>query len=195
MRLGVMSMALALALAGCGNKSDKGAEAPPPLTDEIKAKVRNRARGVLKPMKQGLKSSLMAAMAEGGAPKAVDACRAKAPAITARANERLIKAGRTASKLRNPANAPSEWLKPVLAKYGEAAATSGSFEVVALDEGRYGYAEPIYTGNQCLVCHGDTLPIEVKAALKEFYPKDEATGFKPGQLRGLFWVEMHHSVL
>ena len=45
---------------------------------------------------------------------------------------------------------------------------------------------------RCLACHGspDTINPVVKAALAAKYPKDQATGFKEGDLCGWFWVEV-----
>ena len=42
----------------------------------------------------------------------------------------------------------------------------------------------------CTACHGEAIAPEVKAALAQSYSEDQATGFKPGQLRGIFWVEL-----
>jgi len=42
------------------------------------------------------------------------------------------------------------------------------------------------------MCHGpeDTIPQDVKDAIGEHYPEDQATGFRKGDLRGWFWVEV-----
>jgi hypothetical protein len=44
----------------------------------------------------------------------------------------------------------------------------------------------------CSPCHGrdDQLTPKVRAELAERYPKDRATGFKDGDLRGWLWVEV-----
>ena len=44
----------------------------------------------------------------------------------------------------------------------------------------------------CLACHGpaEALDEEVRVALAELYPEDRATGFRSGDLRGWFWVEV-----
>ena len=40
----------------------------------------------------------------------------------------------------------------------------------------------------CLTCHGSSLQPELKAEILRLYPNDQATGFKPGELRGAFTV-------
>ena len=44
----------------------------------------------------------------------------------------------------------------------------------------------IPTAALCLSCHGENIPADVDAKLKELYPNDQARGFKEGQLRGAF---------
>ncbi len=39
-----------------------------------------------------------------------------------------------------------------------------------------------------LTCHGSSLQPELKAEILCLYPNDQATGFKPGELRGAFTV-------
>jgi len=43
----------------------------------------------------------------------------------------------------------------------------------------------------CLTCHGPTesIPEDVRAALRERYPDDKATGYAVGDLRGALWAE------
>jgi hypothetical protein len=52
-----------------------------------------------------------------------------------------------------------------------------------------GYVEPIGIKPLCLACHGEALAPDVAARIGELYPKDRATGFTEGDLRGVFWVE------
>ena len=52
-----------------------------------------------------------------------------------------------------------------------------------------GYVEPIVMQPMCLTCHGESLAPEIAARISEVYPDDQATGFKVGDFRGVFWVE------
>jgi hypothetical protein len=60
---------------------------------------------------------------------------------------------------------------------------------LSLADGRVGYVEPIYMQSLCLTCHGESLATDVADEIKRRYPQDEAIGFKPGELRGIFWLE------
>ena len=52
---------------------------------------------------------------------------------------------------------------------------------------------PIIANQKCLKCHGqvdaEVMP-ETYAAIKNLYPKDKATGYSTGELRGIWVVEM-----
>jgi cytochrome c553 len=51
---------------------------------------------------------------------------------------------------------------------------------------------PIRLVALCATCHGDatTIPAPVQERLAALYPQDQATGFRDGDLRGWFWVEV-----
>ena len=132
---------------------------------------------LLVPFKTNLKAELVDAMQKGPV-EAIAVCNTAAPAIAESLSVEGVRMGRSSHKLRNPDNVAPEWLD-----------MSDLPVVVALEDGRHGYAEAIVTQPLCLVCHGETLQPEVAARITELYPDDQATGFKEGDLRGVFWVE------
>lgn len=142
---------------------------------------------LLAPFKTELKSALMKGM-EAGPAEAISVCRDEAPGISARLSVDGVVMGRSSHRLRNYNNATPEWLAPVLRGYADG---SAGLEPIALsiDDGRMGYAEPIMVQPMCLACHGESLAPEVAARISEAYPDDQATGFKAGDFRGVFWVE------
>jgi hypothetical protein len=146
---------------------------------------------ILAPFKKDLMSALMTAMAEGGAEKAIEVCRAKAPAIADAAGSGGTRVGRTSHRIRNPANAPEPWMVPLLEAYLADPIDRGP-RTVPLDTGEVGYVEPIVTKPICLNCHGEgeDLDDSVMDQLRRLYPEDQATGFREGDLRGIFWVVM-----
>jgi hypothetical protein len=102
-----------------------------------------------------------------------------------------IVAGRTSDRLRNPANAPRAWAAPIVERYaGRRHADVDGF-VVELD-GRVGVMRPIHLLASCETCHGpvEALDRDVRAQLKERYPTDRAVGYRKGDLRGWFWIEV-----
>ena len=93
-------------------------------------------------------------------------------------------------KARNHPDAiPNTWERAVLEsfnqrhKQGESAKKMAKAEIIG-DEFRFMKAQG--TEPLCLTCHGSKLTSETKAALKEYYPKDQATGYSLGQIRGAF---------
>jgi len=146
-----------------------------------------KGAGLLAPFKTELKSALMEGM-EAGPVEAISVCSVEAPGISARLSVDGVLMGRSSHKLRNDKNATPEWLAPVLRSYADG---SRDLEPIALsiEEGRMGYAEPIIVQPMCLACHGESLAPEIAASINEIYPDDQATGFKAGDFRGVFWVE------
>jgi hypothetical protein len=143
-----------------------------------------------------LKSELTAAIAAGGPVSAIDVCHTRAPQIAARlSQESGAQVGRTALRVRNPANAPDGTEREVLEQFGAELASGkaqGPLEAVfEIDRGgqvERRYMRAIPTDALCLTCHGKSLAPEVAAAIARDYPGDQATGFEQGQLRGAFVV-------
>jgi hypothetical protein len=146
---------------------------------------------ILAPFKKDLMSALMKAMLEGGPETAIDVCRLKAPSIAASAGSGETRVGRTSHRIRNPANAPEPWMAPLLEAY-LADPTDRDPRTVTLDSGEVGYVEPIHVKPICLNCHGEDedLDTSVTDQLRRLYPEDQATGFREGDFRGIFWVVM-----
>ncbi len=70
---------------------------------------------------------------------------------------------------------------------GEPAASLKRAEIVEHNGERvFRYIQAIPTGELCLNCHGSDIKPNVRAKIQELYPADQATGFKPGELRGVF---------
>lgn len=131
---------------------------------------------------------------DGGAAGAITVCKEQAPTIArAVAREHGLMIGRTSDKLRNPANAAPAWVVALLAE--NAPASSPTFpdpRFAAHADGSLGVTLPIRLAATCVACHGTSEQIDpsVQAALAATYPRDHATGFKEGDLRGWFWIEV-----
>jgi len=54
----------------------------------------------------------------------------------------------------------------------------------------YRVYKPLPTGKVCLKCHGTNIDPKIAETIKKFYPKDQATGFKEGDLRGVIVAEI-----
>ena len=148
-----------------------------------------RGADVVRPFKQQLKSELIEGMKKG-AVNAIEVCSMKAPAIADSITSEDLLVGRTSHKVRNPSNSPQPWVEPLLQAYLDDP-NDRSPKVVALENGRVGYVEPINTQPVCLTYHGSSIEEATRAAITKLYPDDQATGFDKDDLRGLFWVEFN----
>lgn len=182
----------ALVLALCLLGAAGAASAAEPDPTQVAA-----ARAATKQLGMELKAQLMAAIKAGGPVEALSVCKTVAPAIADAAGAaRGLKVGRTALRVRNPANAPDDWERTVLADFArqiKAGADPAKLERAetvtdagGVTEFRYMKAIPM-TAQPCLTCHGNPEP-SLKAAILKLYPGDAATGFHPGELRGAFTV-------
>ncbi len=134
-----------------------------------------------------LSQRLMSVMQFDGPAAAIDVCSKEAVTLAeAVGKEHGVKIGRTSFKLRNPANAPRDWVKPFVEK------RTDTPQYVQLEDGSLGALFPIHLKVKCLMCHGqpDDMLDVVKPQLAKLYPNDKATGFQLDQLRGWFWVEV-----
>lgn len=134
-----------------------------------------------------LKAELMAAIGESGPAHAVDFCSTTAPRIASEVSQgHALSIGRTSFRLRNPDNQPPAWFAPVLQERIQATS------VFVSDQHEMGVAYPIMLADACVMCHGQLAQLtpNVRNALAQAYPLDEATGFAPGDLRGWFWVQV-----
>lgn len=136
---------------------------------------------------QRLSSRLVEVLAAGGPAEAIQVCSQEAQVIASEVGEQHgVKIGRTSFRLRNAANRPPTWTAKFVDERSEKP------EYLVLDDGSTGVLLPILLMPQCTVCHGDkeSLAPEVSQKLADLYPDDAATGFKAGDLRGWFWIEV-----
>lgn len=93
---------------------------------------------------------------------------------------------------------PDEWEAKVLADFDRRAAAGEkrdameAGEIVRTAEGRvFRYMKALPVQEACLSCHGDAAKLtpELKAKLATLYPKDQATSYELGQIRGALTVK------
>lgn len=134
-----------------------------------------------------LSGRLREVMSTGGPAAAIGVCSREAPGLAAEVGkEHGVSIGRTSFKLRNTKNTRPNWAR----SFVEERVAEPQF--VALQNGNTGALLPIRLKEKCLTCHGptDSIAADVRSKLLELYPEDQATGFKEGDLRGWFWVEV-----
>lgn len=170
------------------------AQAAPPDT----AGLRAQGLTVIQTFFAALKDELRAGLKKGGPVAAIEVCRVRAPAIAKRVGKQNgWQVGRTSDRPRNPANAPDPWEAKVLARFAAQVrdgANPGKLvfsEVLKGTKGKrvFRLMKGIPMGGMCLTCHGPSPSKAVRAQLKRLYPRDQATGYRPGQLRGAFTLK------
>ncbi|WP_145107367.1 Tll0287-like domain-containing protein [Cereibacter sediminicola] len=182
-------IALLLWLAGAA-VTPATAEAPDQGAD-LTAR-QDQARAAIKHLQLSLQLALGYAMLEAGPEGAIQTCNLSALPMTDEISGAMgAEIGRTALRLRNPANAPDEWEQEQLRVFearlaaGEPAA---ALEAVRQDETGIRFMKAIPMQDQCAVCHGTEVDPALQERITKLYPADEATGFRTGDLRGAFTV-------
>ena len=197
MRIMLIVTVCVLILAGCGQKTEQqAADTPAVVAESADNQLLAAASGVLiKKFGKQLKSELMSAMNEGGPVNAISVCQVKAPEIARASGDDYWSIKRVTDRNRNPENLASESETAILARFADTTGNAPEFSfewVEGADEITYRYYKPIFLAPLCVKCHGATDKIDprVKDALNDKYPDDRATGYTPGDLRGMFVVEV-----
>lgn len=162
--------------------------------NESLAPLTQEGRQLAKQFLGKLKPELVKAMKTGGPVHALDVCHVKAPQIADKISKQSgwqIK--RVSLKPRNPNAAPDAFEEKVLKQFEQAKAAGKNVKTLeygakVVENGRpvFRYMKAIPTGGVCLACHGEKLAPTVAKKLQEFYPNDNATGYKAGDIRGAF---------
>jgi hypothetical protein len=181
----------AAVLPGC-----KSPEPSSPVPRAREEAALGRARSAAQHLANTLRQRLSEAYGQGGAARAVQVCAQEASDLTREvAASTGVRVGRASLRLRNPASAPPAWVGEWLRAQGErpAAGVTGVTRVEATPQGRMARVLlPIAVDGLCVACHGpqESLSGEVREILGRFYPRDQAVGYRPGDLRGAVWAEV-----
>lgn len=160
-----------------------------PLALADQASVIKQAKPIIMSFGTNLKTELKQAMVAGGPVKGLEACNLEAPKIAEQARKSGWKVARTSLKWRNENNQPDQWEQKQLVEFERKLKAGVSPKILwAVHEGEKEtrVMKAIVTQEVCLACHGETLMPAVSKKLTELYPKDNATGFKAGDIRGAF---------
>lgn len=155
------------------------------------------AQSAIKEFGTTLKASLTAAMKSGGSVEAINVCNRVAPTIASELSKKYgMQIARTSLKVRNPDNAADDWETHVLNDFEQRKNQDepiNSLSFKAIEDSEQGQTmrmmKAIATDKVCLICHGTNISDKTQAVLDEFYPNDQATGYKLGDIRGAFTVQ------
>jgi hypothetical protein len=164
--------------------------------DAATAQARQWASQLVQQTGAALKKELATSGPEG----AIGVCKQVAPEIAgsiSRANG--VRVARVSLKVRNAVlGHPDAWEQSVLADFDRRAAAGEKpdamerAEMVSEPAGRYfRYMKAIPVQPMCLACHGapEALAPAIAEKLAVEYPRDRATGYAAGQIRGAVTVK------
>ncbi len=188
-----------LFLAQCreGNKKDAPATANAPEPVEQPAPDPYEvARGFAQQTQAALGKTLQAQIGQHGPAEAISFCNVKALPITdSIARVHGVTITRITDRPRNSANRANAREAQVMEMVRFSLSKETPPDWLRLSEsGKTYYYFPIITNELCLQCHGapgQQVTPEVGARLAERYPNDEALGYGPNQLRGLWKVSLN----
>ena len=155
--------------------------------------ITEKGKEISKSTGKKLAGTLMEKIKSGGIPQAIDFCNTAAIPLTDKVADSFNVAIKRASlKNRNPLNKPSDKEAAILKKY-EADLMNGVTlkPVVETENGNAQYYGPIIIESKCLICHGtidQELSRPIDSLIKAKYPEDLATGYKEGDLRGIWSI-------
>lgn len=165
-------------------------------TDAATVQARQWAGQLVQQTGAALKKELAASGPEG----AIGVCKQVAPEIAGNLSRTNgVRVARVSLKVRNAVlGHPDAWEQAVLADFDRRAAAGEKPDamehaaIVSEPAGRYfRYMKAIPVQPMCLACHGspDALAPAIVEKLATEYPKDRATGYSPGQIRGAVTVK------
>lgn len=146
---------------------------------------------------RSLMSRVQRELEAGGPTHAIEFCSENALPITAAVQDSIdrgLAVKRTSTRIRNPANAPDSLERQALAFFEaerEAGRALPTYHIQETEDG-WRYYKPIVVADFCTRCHGPRESLEpgVRQVLAERYPDDQATGYVPGDFRGVIRVSI-----
>jgi hypothetical protein len=177
-----------LALAACHKRE--------PVRHLPREEAVNLAREAAQDAFARLSGELAKAMANGGPVAAIPICSEKArPLVEEVASQRQLTLRRLSDRPRNPQQQASGTDLATIVAF-RAAIQNGNAPEPAVEEmpdGSTLVRLPIIVSQPlCLQCHGTETDIaaETRAAIRELYPADQATGYQLNDLRGIWQVTL-----
>ncbi len=187
---------ISLSIGACQNQSKK-AEKPEVPKQEIDQKTyAKKGKAIAQATFKVFKKNIEAIAQTNGLPAVVNFCQHSALKITdsmSKANNVIIK--RTSNKIRNMKNAPDSDQKLVIDSYLRTQEKQNNqMEPIVMtdDKGFVHFYAPIKIKKACLKCHGTPekdISAPILKMIKEHYPNDKATGFREGELRGIWDIK------
>ena len=183
----VVTILVILFITACNPKQQKTYESADTIDT---ASYLQQGDSISATVQKVLLTNVMQAMKAGGPGYAVTFCNEQAMPLTdslAKSHNCLIQ--RVSDKYRNPANKLSVQDQEVWTKMASAAT---AYTISGSETGLIVFYKPIKIAMPaCLTCHGTSgkeLDPKTLEIIKQKYPDDLATGYKEGDLRGMWKI-------
>ncbi len=170
-------------------------------SDSLLRALRTTAHKAAQITSRVLGERLHIAMRKKGAEYAVNFCSTEAMRLTDSVSNALgLTIRRLAKKYRNPKNETLGLDSLIFKHYILRWLSRQRLKAIILPDshGHPVYYHPIKVKHFCLTCHGEpgkTMDANLAEKIKKQYPHDEATGFKEGQLRGMWSITFPQYIL
>lgn len=174
---------------------------PGPASPALMAGAEARAHAAIDQFSQSLRSALQKQL-QLGPLAAMEVCQTQAPLIAEEVMQAHgLRLGRTSTRVRNLANAPANWQATILDAFADHVARGAlpaAQQAMLREDLPDGIALRLMRGiamaEHCTLCHGREIAPDIAAWLRTHSPHDTATGYRAGELRGAFWVEVPQPV-
>lgn len=190
------SFSILLFFVACqSNTAEKTTHEDVVLDEATKKEYIQKGKAIAQKTFGTLAGQLKKSLGEGGVPNAIQYCNVAAfPLVDSLSKVHQAKIRRTSLKVRNPKDAPTQLEKVVLDKYATQATAGEKLKPVIeqIDNNTIAFYAPIKINAFCLQCHGEigeSLVAENNQFIQKHYPNDKATGYKDGDLRGIWSIE------
>jgi len=169
------------------------------LSATTNKEIKQEAKTAIMKMGKTLKMHMKQNMKAGGPVQAATFCSDKARGLAKKVNasyEKGLHVKRISLKYRNPSDKPTADEAKVLKELHTAFNTKKAVPKMLVKEvgkNHYKVYKPIFINKGvCLTCHGVSGVKDEKAykLIKAKYPNDKAVGYKQGDLRGAFVVDI-----
>lgn len=165
------------------------------LSEADKGEYLERGKKIAAATAENMLAEVGKNMKEGGVAQAVPFCNIHADGLTTElAEQNGVSIKRTSHLLRNEKNAPTTREQEIIAQFQKLQAEKQELSPVVEqnEDGTVQFYMPIKVAQKCTVCHGvlgETLTQAHDSIIKSIYPKDQAIGFREGDLRGIWSIQ------
>lgn len=190
---------MALMLASCGTEETATPDQAPPEVKSMAATEQlftKAAEELVGQYSRALGTELMSMLNNYGPAQAINFCNQEAQGIAASHSAEGWQVKRVSRKWRNILDRPDTAEITILEMFDSPTIKDDYlFNWSGPDSARvFHYYKRIRVSELCLQCHGDlqTFDLDLYKRVKVKYPYDKATGYKVGDLRGMFSVSAEY---